>query len=189
MKLDSRFYERLASAATKEGIVDASYATVSTPIGKLMIVSTEAGVCRLGFDDERQDEILIDIAARIGPRIVESQRSTKDAADVLSAYLEGEATRLDIPVDMRLVRTPFHRSILDALLKIRRGEVVSYSGLAARVGAPKAVRAAGTACGKNPIPVIVPCHRVVPIGGGVGNYGGGPDIKRWLLELEGALPS
>jgi methylated-DNA-[protein]-cysteine S-methyltransferase len=164
------------------------YAPVDSPLGRLLLVQTEHGVCRVAFPEEREDEVLAQVAAAVGPRIVASRDATEAARDQLAAYLEGEGTRLDMPVDLSLVRTPFQLDVLRELHRVPRGGVVTYGGLAARAGHPSAIRATGTACGRNPIPIVVPCHRVLPAAGGVGNYGGGPHRKRALLELEGVLP-
>lgn len=186
MSLSRDFLERFASTATVEGLVDAVFAQVSTPFGKLLLVQSGAGVCKLGFPEEDPDEVLAKVADVIGPRILGSSSETAAAAEALEAYLEGETPKLEVPVDLALVRSDFQRDVLVELQRIGRGEITTYGALAAKIGRPKAVRATGTALGRNPIPIIVPCHRVLPGSGGVGNYGGGPDRKRWLLSLEGA---
>ena len=119
--------------------------------------------------------------------MVASDRELAATRDTLSAYLEGEGDTLELPVDLRFVHAPFRREVLETLHDtVRRGEVVTYGKLAERSGRPRAFRAAATACARNPVPLVVPCHRVVPTGGGIGNYGGGAARKRALLELEGA---
>lgn len=187
--LPDHLLESVASAAVREGIADAVYTRVGTPIGDLLVVQGDAGIVRIGFAEERDDVLLADVARRIGPRLVASQRELSDVAEQLQAYLEGDLETFDLPVDLRLARGAFRRIALDRLREVPRGEVVTYGELAARAGNPRAARAAGTACATNPIPIVVPCHRVVPGSGGVGNYGGGPDRKVALLELEGALPA
>jgi len=194
--LSPAFLDRLATAAVGEGLTDAVYASVSTPVGRLLVVQTAHGVCRIAFAFEPEDRILADVAARIGPRVVASRDATAAARDALAAYLEGEDTELDVPVDLALVRTPFQRTVLEGLRRVPRGSVTTYGELAVAIGRPKATRATGTALGRNPVPIVVPCHRVLPRGGGVGGYGGsvgsylaGPRVKRALLELEGALPA
>jgi methylated-DNA-[protein]-cysteine S-methyltransferase len=117
---------------------------------------------------------------------VHSDKLTHETNEQLAAYLEGDLSRIERPVDLSLVHAPFRKIVLDRLLEIPRGEVVTYGELARRAGKPRAARAAGSSCATNPIPIIVPCHRVVPGSGGVGNYGGGPDRKWFLLGLEGA---
>jgi methylated-DNA-[protein]-cysteine S-methyltransferase len=181
--------ERLGSAAVAEGLADAVYGAADSPIGRLLVVQTARGVCRIGFAEEAEDAILADVARRLGPRVVRSRTETATAREELEAYLEGERSAFDLPVDLTLARSPFQLDVLTELRRVPRGEVTTYGTLAARIGRPGAVRATGTALGRNPVPIVVPCHRVVPSTGGVGNYGGGAERKRVLLELEGALPA
>jgi methylated-DNA-[protein]-cysteine S-methyltransferase len=188
MRLDPEFFERVATEAVDRGLADAWYTRLETPIGRLLVVETSKGVCRVGFAEDSEDEMLADIAQRIGPRVVESGRATAVARDSLEAYFEGERIDLELPVDFALTSRPFALKVLSELRRVRAGEVTTYGRLAERIGHPRAARATGTALARNPIPIIVPCHRVVPGSGGVGKYGGGADRKRWLLELEGALP-
>jgi methylated-DNA-[protein]-cysteine S-methyltransferase len=187
MTLSAELLDSIASAAVREGLVDAVYTRLDTPIGKLLVVQGERGVVRLGFPEESVDALLAQVAGRLGPRIVASDRELSTTRDALSAYFEGGDERLELPVDLSLVRSDFRRSAL-ALLRaeVGPGQVVTYGGLAAKVGRPKAARAVGSACATNPVPIIVPCHRVLPGSGGVGSYGGGPDRKRLLLAHEGA---
>jgi methylated-DNA-[protein]-cysteine S-methyltransferase len=186
--LSGTFLESLASAAVREGLADAVYTSLPSPIGRLTVVQGERGVLRIAFEEEPVDRLLADVAARVGPRIVASDRELAATRDTLSAYLEGEGDELTLPVDLSLVAAPFRRSVLETLHReVGRGEVVTYGRLAERAGSPRAARAVGTACARNPVPLIVPCHRVVPGSGGIGGYGGGPERKRVLLELEGAI--
>jgi methylated-DNA-[protein]-cysteine S-methyltransferase len=186
MTLSARLLDSIASAAVREGLADAVYTRLDTPIGKLLIVQGERGVVRVGFPGEAIDALLAQVAAHLGPRIVASDRELGGTRDALSAYFEGVDERLDVPVDLSLVRSDFRRTAL-ALLRaeVGPGHVVTYAALAAKIGHPKAARAIGTACATNPVPIIVPCHRVLPGAGGVGGYGGGPDVKRLLLAHEG----
>jgi methylated-DNA-[protein]-cysteine S-methyltransferase len=187
MTLSARLLDSIASAAVAEGIADAVYTRLDTPIGKLLIVQGERGVVRVGFADDSVDALLAEVAAHLGPRIVASDRELSATRDAVSAYFEGVDERLDLPVDLSLVRSDFRRSALARLrADVGPGEVVTYGALAAKLGRPKAARAIGSACATNPVPIIVPCHRVLPGGGGVGNYGGGPAVKRLLLAHEGA---
>jgi methylated-DNA-[protein]-cysteine S-methyltransferase len=186
--LPTHLLEAFASAAVREGLADAVYTRVLTPIGSLLVVGGPTGLLRIGFEEERDDVLLADVAQRVGPRVIASDRELAATTEELQAYLEGDRETLDLPVDLRLARGAFRRIALDRLLEIPRGEVVTYGELAARAGNPRAARAAGTACATNPIPIVVPCHRVVPGSGGVGSYGGGAARKVQLLELEGALP-
>jgi methylated-DNA-[protein]-cysteine S-methyltransferase len=187
-RLSDAFLDRLATTAAAEGLADAVYAAMPSPLGRLLVVQSDRGVCRIGFAEEPEDAILAQVAARLGSRVLRSRTDTAPAREQLEAYLEGDATALELPVDMRLVRSPFQRDVLDELRRVPRGDVTTYGRLAARIGRPRAVRATGTALGRNPVPIVVPCHRVLPSTGGVGNYGGGPERKRALLRLEGALP-
>jgi methylated-DNA-[protein]-cysteine S-methyltransferase len=185
--LSDAFLDRLASAAVREGLADAVYTTLSTPIGPLVVVQGSSGVLRIAFEGEPLDRTLAGVAAGVGPRIVQSDRELAATRDTLSAYLEGDDDRLDLPVDFSLVGGPFRRAVLETLHReVHRGEVVTYGALARQAGNPRAVRATGSACATNPIPIVVPCHRVLPASGRLGNYGGGPERKRVLLTLEGA---
>jgi len=185
--LPDTFLDALASAAVREGLADAVYTSLSTPIGRLLVVQGERGVVRIGFEEDSVDALLAEVAARIGPRIVASDRELAGTRDSLSAYLEGDDERLELPVDLSLVAAPFRRAVLETLHReVHRGEVVTYGTLARQAGRPRAARAVGSACARNPVPIVVPCHRVVPGSGGVGAYGGGQERKRQLLALEGA---
>ena len=203
--LSDAFLDRLASAAVREGLADAVYTTLSTPIGPLVVVQGAGGVLRIAFEGEPLDHTLARVAAGVGPRIVQSDRELAATRDTLSAYLEGRAVTagagvllsavdaavaphgLELPVDLSLVHGPFRRAVLETLHReVHRGEVVTYGALARQAGNPRAVRATGTACATNPIPIVVPCHRVLPASGRLGAYGGGPERKRALLTLEGA---
>ena len=185
--LSEQFLDRLASAAVQEGLADAVYTTLSTPIGRLLVVQGERGVLQIAFEDEPEDVTLAGVATGVGPRIVRSDRELAATRDALSAYLEGDDDALGLPVDLTLARGRFRRAVLDTLHRdVHRGEVVTYGELAQHAGSPRAVRAVGTACATNPVPIVVPCHRVLPASHKLGNYGGGPERKRALLTLEGA---
>ena len=186
--LSEQFLDRLASAAVQEGLADAVYTTLSTPLGPLLVVQGERGVLRIAFDgEEPEDATLAAVAAGVGPRIVHSDRELAGTRDALSAYLEGDDDTLALPVDLALAHGPFRRAVLETLHReVHRGEVITYGALAAEAGNPRAVRATGTACATNPVPIVVPCHRVLPSTHRLGNYGGGPERKRALLTLEGA---
>jgi methylated-DNA-[protein]-cysteine S-methyltransferase len=185
--LPDTLLEAVAAAAVREGLADAVFTRLATPIGRLLVVQGERGVIRVGFEDEPDDRVLAEVAARLGPRIVGSDRELAATRDALDAYFAGESSP-SVPVDLSLVAAPFRHAVLETLHDtVGRGEVVTYGALAQRAGNPRAHRAAATACARNPVPIIVPCHRVVPASGGIGGYGGGPERKRALLELEGAL--
>jgi methylated-DNA-[protein]-cysteine S-methyltransferase len=186
MTLSPALLDSFASAAVREGLVDAVFTRIDTPIGRLLVVQGERGVVRVGFTDEPVDVLLAQVAARLGPRIVASDSELAGTRDAFAAYFEGSDERLAVPVDLALVRSDFRRGALSELRAgVGPGEVVTYSKLAERIGHPRAARAVGSACATNPVPIIVPCHRVVPGAGGVGSYGGGPDVKRRLLAHEG----
>jgi methylated-DNA-[protein]-cysteine S-methyltransferase len=186
--LPESLLEAVASAAVREGLADAIFTRLSTPIGRLLVVQGERGVVRVSFEEEAEDRVLAEVAAGLGPRILASDRELAVTRDALDAYFAGEGDPQGLPVDLSLVAAPFRHAVLETLHdSVPRGEVVTYGALAQRAGNPRAYRAAATACARNPIPIVVPCHRVLPSTGGIGNYGGGPARKRALLELEGAL--
>ena len=188
--LPDSLLEAVASAAVREGLADAVFTRLRTPIGRLLIVQGERGIIRVGFEEEPEDHVLAEVAGRLGPRIVGSDRELALTRDTFDAYFAGEGDPHDLPVDFALVVAPFRRAVLEALHSdVAAGQVVTYGGLAERAGNPRAYRAAATACARNPIPIVVPCHRVLPSTGGIGRYGGGPERKRALLELEGSLPT
>lgn len=185
--LPDTLLEAVAAAAVREGLADAVFTRLRTPIGRLLVVEGSHGVVRVGFEEESEDHVLAEVAARLGPRIVGSDRELAGTRDALEAYFAGEGSPA-VPVDLSLVAAPFRRAVLETLHdSVARGQVVTYGALAQRAGNPRAFRAAATACARNPVPIVVPCHRVVPAGGGIGRYGGGVDRKRALLELEGSL--
>jgi methylated-DNA-[protein]-cysteine S-methyltransferase len=186
--LPDSLLEAVAAAAVREGLADAVFTRLSTPIGRLLVVQGEHGVVRVSFEAEPEDEVLAEVAERLGPRILASDRELAATRDTLEAYFAGEGDPHALPVDLSLVAAPFRHAVLETLHdSVPRGEVVTYGALASRAGNPRAYRAAATACARNPVPIVVPCHRVLPSTGGIGNYGGGPARKRALLQLEGAL--
>ena len=170
---------RLAELAAAEGLLDVAYATTDTPVGDVLVATTPRGVVRIAYPRERPDDVLAELVRDVSPRVMESPRE-------LDEYFEGRRRRFDLPVDWRLSHG-FRRQALEALPRIPYGGTITYSELAQRAGSPRAHRAAGSACGSNPIPIVVPCHRVVRTGGELGGYGGGIEVKQFLLELEGAL--
>ncbi|HEX8105568.1 MAG TPA: methylated-DNA--[protein]-cysteine S-methyltransferase [Solirubrobacteraceae bacterium] len=189
--LPDTLLSRLAAAAVAEGLADAVFTRLKTPIGRLLVVGGPAGVCRIGFEEEPEDAALAEVAARFGPRIVASDAELAGVRDALSSYLEGgRADELgQVAVDLSLVRSPFRRTVLETLRReVGPGATTRYGALAERAGHPRAARAVGTTMARNPVPLVVPCHRVLPGSGGIGGYGGGPDRKRALLALERALP-
>jgi methylated-DNA-[protein]-cysteine S-methyltransferase len=187
MSPDQKWLERLAAEAVARGLTDVTYDFVETSIGRLLIARSDDGVCRVAFAEEEPDAVLDELAGGIGARIVRSPASVDEVGRALAGYLDGTTAALDFPVDLALTHSGFRREVLSELRAVPRGAVVTYGELAGRTGHPRAARAVGTACATNPVPIIVPCHRVVPAGGGVGSYGGGPERKRFLLHLEGVL--
>ena len=177
----------LARAAADAGLLDVAYSTVDTPIGPLLAAATPRGLAYLSFPETPSDAVLETLSRRLSPRILEAPARLDEVRRELEQYFEGKRRHFELPLDWSLIRG-FHRSVLRATARIDYGSVRSYAEVAARAGSPRAVRAAGNALGANPIPVVVPCHRVVRTGGGLGGYGGGLDRKEYLLRLEGALP-
>jgi len=178
---------RLAERAGEEGVLDVAYATADTPLGPLLLATTSRGLVRVAFPGERPDDILAELSREVSPRVLESPARLDGVLRELDEYFERRRERFDVPLDWRLSHG-FRNRALKALAGIPYGRTITYSELAARAGNPRAQRAAGSACGANPIPIVVPCHRVVRTGGSIGNYGGGPEVKEFLLGLEGALP-
>ena len=174
--------------AEAEGLVDVAYAQTDSPVGPLLVAVTDAGLVRVGFAREDEDAVLEELAARISPRVVRSPRRTDEVRRELDEYFHGRRDHFDLPVDWRLSRG-FRRQVLEHLYaEVPYGRTVSYLQLAALVGNPKASRAVGTAMATNPIPIVVPCHRVLRSGGHLGGYGGGLPAKRLLLALESGEP-
>jgi methylated-DNA-[protein]-cysteine S-methyltransferase len=178
---------RLATGAAAEGLLDVAYGMTDTPVGPILIATTPRGLARVAFARERPDEVLGELAREISPRVLESPAQVDTVRRELDEYFEQRRRRFDLPLDWTLSHG-FRRDALKALTRVPYGATVTYSELASRAGSPRAHRAAGSACGSNPIPIVVPCHRVVRSGGAIGGYGGGPEVKEFLLGLEGALP-
>jgi methylated-DNA-[protein]-cysteine S-methyltransferase len=181
----------LVARAEGDGLIDVAYANVDSPYGRLLLARTDRGVVKLALPSHRgdavsDDEVLEELAGKVSPRVVEAPARLDDARRQLDAYFEGRLKRFEVPVDWRLSHG-FTSRALHAVARIPYGKTRSYAEIANAAGNERAFRAAGTACGHNPVPLIVPCHRVIQSGGGIGNYGGGPEMKRSLLSLEGAL--
>jgi methylated-DNA-[protein]-cysteine S-methyltransferase len=185
--LPQSLLESVAAEAVREGLADAIFTRLPTPIGRLLVVNGPDGLVRIAFESESEDEALAQVASVLGPRVIGSDRELAVERDALSEYFEGSSSELQLPVDLRLMHAPFRRAVLETLRAVPRGQTVSYGELAARAGNPRAARAVGSACSHNPVPIVVPCHRVLPGSGRLGNYAGGPERKRVLLELEGAI--
>jgi methylated-DNA-[protein]-cysteine S-methyltransferase len=178
-------HERLAARAGEDGLLDVAYRTLDTPIGPLLLASTGRGLVRVAFECEGHDAVLAELSARISPRILAAPGRLDAVARELDEYFAGRRRSFDLPVDLQLARG-FRRLVLDHLPEIAYGRTESYAVVAAAAGSPKAVRAVGSACALNPVPIVVPCHRVVRSDGSYGQYRGGPGAKRALLTLEAA---
>ncbi len=188
--LPDHLLEAFAADAVRDGLADALYAPVDSPLGRLTVAAGATGLLRVAYPEFAEDAVLATIAERVGPRVLRAPRELRDTTEVLLAWLEGDLPgELELPVDLALVAAPFRRTVLATLRdSTRRGETVSYGELAARAGRPGAARAVGTAMATNPVPVVVPCHRVLPASGRLGHYTGGVERKSALLALEGSVP-
>jgi methylated-DNA-[protein]-cysteine S-methyltransferase len=175
----------LAERAEREGLLDVAYAPFDSPIGELTVFTTRAGLAMLAYPEEGLDGAMARIAARISPRIMAEPRRTDAVRRELDAYFGGDLHRFSTPVDWRLI-SGFTARVLHATAEIPYGSVSTYRQVAEEAGSPRAYRAAGNALHVNPIPIVVPCHRVLPSGGRLGGYGGGVERKEFLLRLEGA---
>jgi len=175
--------QRLSGRIAAEHLADVSYAALDSPFGKLTVAATERGLVRLAFPEEDTDLVLDRLASRISPRIVEAQAPLETIRRELDEYFAGRRRHFELALDWSLVG-PFGRRVLRAAAEIPYGGVLSYTQVATAAGSPRGSRAAGNALGSNPIPIVVPCHRVLRSGGALGGYAGGLERKRWLLELE-----
>jgi methylated-DNA-[protein]-cysteine S-methyltransferase len=180
--------DRLAARAASEGLLDVAYTTTDSPFGPLLLATTPRGLVRVGLPNQDEEAILADLATRVSPRVLEAAAPLDEARRELDLYFEGRLTNFDLPLDWQLSKD-FRRRALRAIARIPYGQTRSYTQIASSAGNERAVRAAGTACGTNPIPVVVPCHRVLRSSGGLGGYGGGLPMKEELLRLEGVLES
>jgi len=176
----------LAKRAAEEGVLDLAYCEIESPVGNLLAVATDAGLVQLGYPLQPRDEMLESLAERISPRLLEAPARLDPVRRELDEYFAGRRREFDLPLDWQLTGG-FTRKVLRETARIPFGETRSYMQMAASAGSPRAHRAAGSALGANPIPIVVPCHRVLRSGGGLGGYGGGLEVKRELLRLEGAL--
>jgi methylated-DNA-[protein]-cysteine S-methyltransferase len=177
---------RVSGRAAEEGFADISYAPVDSPFGTLHAAITKHGLVRIAFPEERVESVLERLARGLSPRIVEAPASLDTVKRELDEYFAGRRHTFDLALDWALI-APFGRRVLRMTAAIPYGGVLSYAEVAAEAGSPRGARAAGNALGANPIPIVIPCHRVLRAGGALGGYGGGLDRKRFLLELEGAL--
>lgn len=179
-----RLRARLVDQAAADDLLDVAYRTLDTPLGALLLAATPLGLVRVAYlDVSADDKVLGELAEKLSPRILHAPGRLDLAARQIEQYVTRRRRSFDLPLDFRLARG-FRRSVLDHLCAIDYGTTVSYATVAAAAGSPKAVRATGSACATNPLPVVVPCHRVVRSDGTLGGYAGGLDVKRMLLDLE-----
>jgi methylated-DNA-[protein]-cysteine S-methyltransferase len=176
-------HDRLSGAAAADGILDIAYRVVDSPLGPLLLAATEAGLVRVAFSSEDHDTVLQGLSDRISPRVLNVPARLDAVARELDDYFAGRRRTFDAALDWQL-SAGFRATVLHHLPEIGYGHTASYAAVAQLAGNPKAVRAVGTACANNPIPLIVPCHRVVRSDGSIGNYRGGAEAKRMLLALE-----
>ena len=189
-----RAAERLPSAppelsgrAETEGLVDVAYTSVDSPLGPLLVAASPKGLVRVSYSDPRgPDHVIEQLAERISPRVLEAPARLDPVRRELDEYFAGRRTEFETPIDWSHL-AGFTRKVLRATARIAFGETSTYAGVASRAGSPRAMRAAGNALGANPMPVIVPCHRVLRTGGALGGYTGGIERKEYLLRLEGVL--
>lgn len=189
-ELDAGTWQRLratlAERATDERLVDVSVERHDSPLGTLVLGATLAGLVRIGLPAEDEEQVLAELAARVSPRVLAAPRGSLHRARLqLDEYFAGRRRGFELPLDWCLT-AGFRREVLRATARIPYGSTASYREVAARAGSPAAFRATGTALATNPLPIVVPCHRVLPSGGGIGQYRGGSEAKQRLLELEGA---
>ena len=174
------------SVADREGLVDVAYAHAESPFGEWIVAVTPRGLVRLAFSREDEDSVLDDLSKRVSPRVLHAPARLDPVRRELDEYFDGKRHDFDVPLDWQLVHG-FTLKVLHATARIPYGSVSTYKDMARSAGSPAAARAAGNALHNNPIPIVVPCHRVLHSGGGMGGYGGGLDMKQHLLRLEGAI--
>jgi len=177
--------DRLIRDAAKARLLDVAYRTIDTPVGTLLLAATEKGLVRVAYEREDHEKVLARLATDISPRILRAPARLDEAAKEIDEYFAGLRDAFDLPLDFSL-SSGFRRTVLTHLREIGYGETASYATVAAAAGSPKAMRAVGTACATNPIPIVVPCHRVVRGDGSIGQYAGGAAAKQTLLALEAA---
>jgi methylated-DNA-[protein]-cysteine S-methyltransferase len=180
-RIDRAFRDRAAA----EGTIDVAFELTDSPVGQLLIATTDRGVCRISFDPDAEGEVEW-LARAYGTRVLRSPRPLERARRELDEYFEGERREFGLPVDLGAVRE-FQRRVLEELRRVPYGATDTYGGLAGRIGRPRAARAVGGALNRNPVPIVVPCHRIVGASGSLVGYAGGLPRKEQLLALEGAL--
>jgi methylated-DNA-[protein]-cysteine S-methyltransferase len=177
---------RIAERASEEGLLDVAYTSTDSPFGPLLLATTPKGLVRVGLPNQNAEALLADLSRRVSPRVLEAPAKLDEVRRELDLYFDGKLDRFDLPLDWQLSEG-FRLRVLHAIATIPYGQTRNYTQMATTAGNERAVRAAGTACGRNPIPVVVPCHRVLRSGGALGGYGGGVPMKQGLLRLEGVL--
>ncbi|MGH2804123.1 MAG: methylated-DNA--[protein]-cysteine S-methyltransferase [Thermoleophilaceae bacterium] len=178
---------RVAERAADEDLLDVAYATIDSPLGPMVVAATRRGLVRLAYKKFAPDaDVLEELSRKLSPRILEAPARLDDVRRELDEYFEGRRTDFDLPLDWALTHG-FTSRVLRATARIAFGHTSTYASVAERAGSPRAVRAAGNALGANPLPVVVPCHRVLRTGGALGGYTGGVERKEFLLRLEGVL--
>ncbi|MGI8577440.1 MAG: methylated-DNA--[protein]-cysteine S-methyltransferase [Nocardioidaceae bacterium] len=180
-----RLHDKLETAAENDGVLDIAYRTIDTPVGSLLLAATELGLMRVAYDGQGHDKVLAELALKVSPRILKTPARLDTVAREVDEYFAGARRGFDVPLDFRLAKG-FRLDVLTHVAEIDYGKTQSYAEVAVAVGSPNAVRAVGTACATNPLPIVVPCHRVVRSDGSFGGYAGGPEAKRALLTLETA---
>jgi methylated-DNA-[protein]-cysteine S-methyltransferase len=181
----ARLHDRLVAAAARDGLLDVAYRTVDSPVGALLLAATDAGLVRVAFAGQDHDAVLAQLAEVVSPRVLAAPARLDPAVRQLEEYFAGRRRDFQVPLDFRLSRG-FRRQVLAHLTEIDYGATESYAQVAAAAGNPRAVRAVGSACATNPLPLVVPCHRVVRSDGSSGGYAGGAQAKQLLLALETA---
>lgn len=179
----ARLHRRLEQGAEQEGLLDVAYTTVDSPLGPLLLAATERGLVRVAFESEGLDEVLDVLGRKLSPRVLRAPRRLDRAAFEVEEYFGHRRTEFGLPLDLSL-SAGFRQAVQAFLPRIRYGTTTSYGQVAAQVGNPRAVRAVGTACSTNPLPIVLPCHRVLRASGALGGYIGGLAAKTALLELE-----
>ncbi|HEX7293348.1 MAG TPA: methylated-DNA--[protein]-cysteine S-methyltransferase [Solirubrobacterales bacterium] len=178
--------DRFTDRADAEGLLDVAYATVDSPFGPLLLAATPRGLVKVSFPQFGTEATLEELATKISPRVLEAPTRLDEARRELDRYFEGRLTEFELPLDWQLTEG-FRKKVQQTINRIPYGRTRSYTEVARSAGNERAVRAAGTACGANPLPIVVPCHRVLRSGGALGGYGGGLPMKEALLKLEGVL--
>jgi methylated-DNA-[protein]-cysteine S-methyltransferase len=182
-----RMAAELRRHATESGLLDVAYAPLESPLGELLVAVTPRGLVRIAYPGEDAEQVLEELAAGVSPRILRAPERTDTVRRELDDYFAGRRRTFDLPLDWSMVHG-FATQILRATARVPFGSVATYGQVATQAGSPRAARAAGNALHVNPIPIVVPCHRIVPASGGLGGYGGGQERKRYLLDLEGVHP-